>query len=729
MNEKLPELLAPAGSDESLRAALAAGADAVYFGSSLFSNRMRAKNFAGDALSDAIRLTHAAGARAHITVNTRIRDREMDEALRLCDRILSPADDSRADAIIIADMGLAEEIFKRWPDAVLHASTQTSMGSPADCRSLANLGFRRLVLPRELSREEIAALTGGPLEIEIFLHGAHCVSCSGQCLMSWFCGGRSGNRGECAQPCRLPYTVDPGARKNSPTPLSLADMCLAGDIPAVIGTGVCSLKIEGRLKPAGYVYGVTSIYRRLLDERRAADPKETKKLADLFNRGFTDGYFAGKYNDSMIGKRVSETAKDYEPSRAVTQKVRLALNQRLWTEERERADRTSRKLRMEFVCRRGMPSSLTLDCGEARVTETGDFPDEASGKPLDQDAVTKSLSKLGGTEFTLDALEIALDDGLWMPVSRLNDLRRRAVEQLEKALSKDGRGEAEPASEIRQAVRKPAPYTAPKFPKADHAPWVLNLADAAALEGDPEILGEILAPFARVTVSAWDARRAKDALDRLNLENPPEITASLPVFPLSDERMGALLDAVREAGCRRIECHTPGQIRAALDRGFTADASFRANVTNAAAAALYRRLGCAAVAASPEVPCAAVRAMALVPIVYGKIPVMTLAKCVLRAGNRACVGRGGRDPERHKPDACHGTLTDRVGASFPVIGEADCVNVVYNAVPVWMGDRLNNLRGAEALEFRWTDEGAEEMRGVIRRYQRGETGEGRRIQN
>ncbi|MCR4905096.1 MAG: U32 family peptidase, partial [Clostridiales bacterium] len=157
---KLPELLAPAGSDESLRAALAAGADAVYFGSSVFSNRMRAKNFAGDALSDAIRLTHAAGAKAHITVNTRVRDREMDEALALCDRILSPWDDSRADAIIIADMGLAAEIKKRWPDAVLHASTQTSMGSPADCRTLSDLGFRRLVLPRELSREEIARLCG-----------------------------------------------------------------------------------------------------------------------------------------------------------------------------------------------------------------------------------------------------------------------------------------------------------------------------------------------------------------------------------------------------------------------------------------------------------------------------------------------------------------------------------------------------------------------------------------
>ncbi|MBO6053763.1 MAG: hypothetical protein J6Q17_08500, partial [Clostridia bacterium] len=185
----------------------------------------------------------------------------------------------------------------------------------------------------------------------------------------------------------------------------------------------------------------------------------------------------------------------------------------------------------------------------------------------------------------------------------------------------------------------------------------------------------------------------------------------------------------RGAGCRRIECHTPGQVAAARDSGFTCDLSFRGNVTNAAAADFYRRLGCAEVAASPELPCAAVRSMGLSPIVYGRIPVMTLAKCVLQPGNRACIGCGGRDPERHKAFACRGILTDRTGARFPVIGEADCVNAVYNAVPVWMGDRLDALRGAPNLCFHWTDEEASAMLSVIERYRRGEPGEGRRIQN
>ena len=184
--KKLPELLAPAGSEDALRAALAGGADAVYFGGSAFSNRMRAKNFTDEGLTEAIRLAHAAGAAAHITVNTRVRDREMDDALRLAERILGGKPEERADALIMADLGLAEEIRKRWPHAVFHASTQTSLGSAADSIELRKRGFSRLVLPREMDREEIASLCGGPLEIEIFIHGAHCVSLSGQCLLSYY---------------------------------------------------------------------------------------------------------------------------------------------------------------------------------------------------------------------------------------------------------------------------------------------------------------------------------------------------------------------------------------------------------------------------------------------------------------------------------------------------------------------------------------------------------------
>ncbi|MBO4932591.1 MAG: U32 family peptidase, partial [Clostridia bacterium] len=204
----LPELLAPAGSVDSLRAALAAGADAVYFGGTSFSNRMRAKNFGDSELTDAIRLCHSVGAAAHITVNTRVRDREMDEILRLADTLLNVGDpDASPDALIVADFGIAREIHRRYPEIALHASTQTSFASPADCRMLAEMGFTRLVIPRELSRAEIRRLCEqSPLEIEMFIHGAHCVSCSGQCLMSYTMGGRSGNRGECAQPCRLPFS-------------------------------------------------------------------------------------------------------------------------------------------------------------------------------------------------------------------------------------------------------------------------------------------------------------------------------------------------------------------------------------------------------------------------------------------------------------------------------------------------------------------------------------------
>ena len=204
-----PELLAPAGNMEALRAAVAGGADAVYFGAKSFSNRARGKNFDDDELKDAIKFAHSCGVKCHITVNTRVRDREMDEILRLADVILGGDKDSTADALIVADFGVAAQILHRYPNAVLHASTQTSMASVVDCVELKKIGFSRIVLPRELSYAEIKLISqNSPIETEIFIHGAHCVSLSGQCLMSYVMGGRSGNRGECAQPCRLSYSMN-----------------------------------------------------------------------------------------------------------------------------------------------------------------------------------------------------------------------------------------------------------------------------------------------------------------------------------------------------------------------------------------------------------------------------------------------------------------------------------------------------------------------------------------
>ena len=264
---KLPELLSPAGSPAALEAALEAGADAVYCGGKLFNARMNAHNFGDDEMRWAAEACHAAGARLYVTVNTQLYDRELLSALRFAARLCEIG----VDGIIAADIGLCSLIREHIPQLPLHASTQMSGANTAQAVWLSKAGFT------------VARLcASSPIEIEMFVHGAHCVCVSGQCEFSAMIGRRSGNRGECAQPCRMPY--------NGGYPLSLKDMSLAGHISELCRIGVASLKIEGRMKAPDYVRGVTSVYRRLLDERRDADKDETEYLAALFSRGgFTDG--------------------------------------------------------------------------------------------------------------------------------------------------------------------------------------------------------------------------------------------------------------------------------------------------------------------------------------------------------------------------------------------------------------------------------------------------------
>lgn len=291
----IPELLAPAGSPEALDAAIRAGADAVYLGSTLFNARMSAKNFTRPALTDAVKTAHEAGVRVYVTLNTTVLDRGMREAVELADFLYHTG----VDALIVSDLGLASEIHRIFPDFPLHGSTQCSGHNADAAKFLEEQGFSLMVCARECRREDIRELIrNSPIPIEIFVHGALCVSASGQCLMSSFIGGRSGNRGECAQPCRMPY--------QGGYPLSLKDNCLADHITELIDMGVASLKIEGRMKSPEYVGGVTAVYRRLLDQRRNATDEEMTHLAALFSRdGFTDGYFTGRH-EKMNGIRRDE---------------------------------------------------------------------------------------------------------------------------------------------------------------------------------------------------------------------------------------------------------------------------------------------------------------------------------------------------------------------------------------------------------------------------------------
>ena len=343
MPKHLPELLSPAGSFEALRAAIDGGADAIYMGGTSFNARINAENFSSEHMREAVKLAHAYGVKLYLTLNTMLLDRERDELLRSAEESASYG----IDAFIVSDLGAAKLLHEYLPEMPLHASTQMSIHNSDGARFLEKYGFTRVVPARELSRGDIAKMVKGTsLEIEMFIHGALCVSHSGQCLFSSLVGGRSGNRGLCAQPCRLPYGCG-GERAGDKYPLSLKDLSLAEHIEEIIESGVASLKIEGRMKSPEYVRGVTLIWRELLDSGKNASKSDMQSLADFFSRGgFTDSYYRKAVGHGMLGVRSRE-------DKQASQKI-------------EKFNKITRKVPIDMSVRiiKGEPSVLSLSLGE-----------------------------------------------------------------------------------------------------------------------------------------------------------------------------------------------------------------------------------------------------------------------------------------------------------------------------------------------------------------------------
>lgn len=758
--EKLPikpELLSPAGSLDSLKAAIAAGADAVYFGSTSFSNRARAKNFDDGSITDAIKLAHSCGVKTHITVNTRVRDREMDDVLRLADLVLSSADPT--DALIVADFGVASMIKKRYPDAVLHASTQTSLSSLSDCAELKKAGFSRIVLPRELSLSEIREISkNAPIETEIFIHGAHCVSLSGQCLLSYVMGGRSGNRGECAQPCRLPYAVSdsdaPDAEK-ARTPLSLADMCLAGDMVNICSSGVASLKIEGRLKPDSYVYGVTRIYRRLIDENRNAEQSEINALAQLFYRGFTDGYLKSSYR--KMSATQSDSSRNNGENRTSAAIYNAEIAQRALKFKNSAENKIS--ITAHLYLSADTPSSLTFSAQNITASVTGDTPSIASGKPIDKSFAARSLTKLGETEFVLSDCNLTCDIGenLWLPTSSLNDLRRRAAAELSDKLSKNNGTKSEnhtasQESEITNFVSSGSDNPRPKRNRPEYA--ALFLDPHTLLDAAEEKAREIISEFDRIYVPiAFYPEISEKLWQKSDFSPACELCSYLPAISPNDNRLKEIISASN--ACRRFLVHSIGQASLVRETctsplfdlsSVKIDFSYRTNITNTAALRFYEYYSPEDVYLSPELPSSAAAKMGYSTFAYGKLPLMTLSRCLICSGSCKRGNSGGRavyeictgekinkiqslsnTPPAPKPHHCRAYLTDRKGEKFFVTSDSDCVNYVCNSLPVWMADRLDEMKNCRSLLFYFTDEGADEIIGVMNDYANNIHRGGRRI--
>lgn len=427
------ELLAPAGSYEAFEAALGAGADAFYVGGSAFGARAYAQNFDREELIRAIETAHVHGKKLYLTVNTLLKNRELKEQLY---EYLVPFYEAGLDAVIVQDYGVLQFVRKNFPGLHIHASTQMTVTGPDGMVFLEEQGADRVVAARELSLKELSAMhQASSIEIEAFIHGALCYSYSGQCLMSSLLGGRSGNRGRCAQTCRLPYEVGASRKKKKQSrdfcPLSLKDICTIDLLPEIIEAGVTSLKIEGRMKQPRYTAGVTAMYRKYLDlllkngaENYRVEEKDKTSLLELFNRGGScQGYYVQHNGPSMMAFSNEKKTGDVTP------------------EIRKRKE----KIHGNLILFPESPAILEVSCRGEQVTAVGGQVEFAKSQPLEEERIRQQMNKLGNTEFAWEALEIQMDDRIFVPVKALNDLRREALEQLTEALVDKQRRKSSPS--------------------------------------------------------------------------------------------------------------------------------------------------------------------------------------------------------------------------------------------------------------------------------------------
>lgn len=432
------ELLAPAGSYEAVEAAFKAGADAVYLGGQKFGARAYAENLDQDQMIQAIDNTHLHGKKLYLTVNTLLKNKEMER--ELYDYLL-PYYEAGLDAVIVQDLGVLSFIKTHFPDIHIHASTQMTITGPESARLLKEAGASRVVTARELSLEEIRKIYQEThMEIESFVHGALCYCYSGQCLMSSLFGGRSGNRGRCAQPCRLPYQVyRDGKQLNDARtgyPLSPKDMCTVGILPQILEAGVHSLKIEGRMKKPEYTAGVVAIYRKYLDrylegEKNPVVSKEDYQiLLDIYNRdGFHESYYKQRNGREMMALRNEKKSISGEEKKK-------ARNEKLFEEIRDKylSGKKQEKIKGTLSLFPDCPAILEIEYGSMQVTAQGEMVQEAASRPLEEDRIRRQMMKTGETEFVFESLNIFMGERIFLPVQQLNELRRQGLELLKKAI-------------------------------------------------------------------------------------------------------------------------------------------------------------------------------------------------------------------------------------------------------------------------------------------------------
>ncbi len=673
------ELLAPAGSMEALRAAVCNGADAVYLGADTFNARINARNFSAADLQEAVVYCHVRGVKVHLTLNTLVLDREMPRAAEL----IRLAASCGVDAFIVQDLGMVSLCRQLAPDVPIHASTQMSIHSLEGVMEAAALGCSRVVLARELPAEEIAHICKrSPVEIEVFVHGALCMCYSGQCYLSSVIGRRSGNRGQCAQPCRLPYGY--GRFESTRYPLSLKDNCLAGELDELRRMGVASIKIEGRMKRPEYVAIVTRAYRTVLNGGKLT-PSDLQELETAFSRqGFTDGYFRGQTGSDMFGRRQEgeDTADLFASARA--------------TYEQGEPQRIG--VRFYAMIRRGEPAQRAVEDPDGNLCRTrGPVPEQAVYRSLTPQDLEQQLKKTGGTPYLCTAVRSSLDPDLMLPASAINAMRRDVIAELTAK-----RGRAAPA--------RLNAYDEP--PRYDGIAGEPQLTIAVRTAG--QITSRMLSMKPTVLyVPLSELAEHPDLPQRVSVET--QLAAILPRVIWSGELapVARQLRTVYEMGVRQVLAGNLGQLHIARAAGFAVRGDFGLNIVNSRAMRYLREQGLDSQLLSFELTLPQIRDISkAVPaelLIYGRLPLMLMENCVMKNRTGICACQTGTV-----------RLVDRVGEEFPIVKDpGTCRNVLLNGKKLYLLDKKDALRGMGlwALRLQFTTENPGEIDKVLMDYQ------------
>lgn len=711
------ELLSPAGSLEICKAVLNAGADAVYLGGDKFGARAFAKNFTQNDIQEALDFAHMRGKKIFLTVNTLLKNKEIETELF---SYLKPLYEHGLDAVIVQDYGVFQFVHRNFPELALHASTQMSVSNVSGSKFLVEHGAERIVTARELSRSEIRRIydeTG--VEIESFIHGALCYCYSGQCLMSSMLGGRSGNRGRCAQPCRLAYQVTDERgnllHKKEKYPLSPKDLCTISQLPQLCESGIYSFKIEGRMKKLEYAAGVTSIYRKYLDlyescpEHYRVEDADMERLLAFGNRnGFTAGYYDMRNGRSMM--TLTDSSHSSNEAKAAYQAP----------------EETKVPVELKAVFHAGEPmqleAALSVNDTEAeshsdkKVCVTGEIPGTAQNRPLSKDELRKRLSKTGDTPFYVQHLEIDLEDGLFVPVGQINELRRNALEQLQEAVLGSWRRNEVVTLKKRSTdgMRMKQNGAIGSGDKPMLNVWLTGSAlqhlgavlenqtiDMVTLEG----FANLEAAVKEIHAAGKQAGYAFPYVLRENSEGLLRKQGS--VLKQFDRIWVRSYDCI---GFAKEELYLPAE-NLALDAGLY--------VFSNEAAADFMADGFAGYTASMELnrkELAHMENKQAELMLYGYAPLMISAQCVYK-NYASCIREQKKESGKQSQRLY---LNDRYQKQFEVQRDCThCYNVIYNSQPTYLLHHADEISGLDfgAHRIVFCNESAKQMHGILQQYE------------